>query len=140
MDDVQYTVTETRPTIFLVEEDDDARLIFAKELRGFGYRLLVSADLEDAQEWLNGNGHIKADLFLINLVGKTAEEALSVGRELRELGKCDEDTPLVVIPEDFAEGVKATNVHVSGNDWICNYDDSGQLQTLLGRLTAQTRR
>ena len=139
MQEVKNSPEESRPTILFVEEDDDARPILTRELRKLGYRLLVSADLEDAREWVSGNGHVLADLVLINLVGKTPEEAVSVGRELRDHAKYDEHTPLVVMPEKVAEGLRGTNVNVSGNDWICNYDDSGQLQTLLGRLTERTR-
>lgn len=57
----------TRPTIFLVEEDDNARPILKRNLRGKGYRVLVAADLEDAREWVSGESHIHADLVLINL-------------------------------------------------------------------------
>jgi DNA-binding response OmpR family regulator len=137
--EVKNSSEESRSTIFFVEEDDDARPMLTRELRKFGYRLLVSADLEDAREWVSSNGHIQADLVLINLVGKTPEEAMRVGRELRGHAKYTEQTPLVVIPEKVAEGLKGTNVNVSGNDWICYYDDSGQLQTLLGRLITNTR-
>jgi hypothetical protein len=53
-------------------------------LREIGYRLLVSTNLEDAFEWTSGNGYIHADLVLIDLSGKLPEEALTIGRRLRE--------------------------------------------------------
>jgi len=37
-----------RHTIFVVEEDNNARRSLMKDLREPGYRLLVAADLEDA--------------------------------------------------------------------------------------------
>ena len=56
----------------------------AKNLRELGYRLLVSADLEDAFEWASGSEYIHADLMLMDLSGKLPEESLSIGRRLRE--------------------------------------------------------
>jgi len=127
--------TNTRPTIFLVEEDDDARPILTKTIRKLGYRLLVAADLEDAREWVGGDGYIHADLVLIDLVRKSTEEVLSAGRELRAQAKYDGRTPLVVIPEKFAIELVGTDENVGGHDWICYYEDGEQLQKLLARLT-----
>ena len=126
---------KARPTIFLVEEDDDARPSLTANLRKDGYRLLVAAGLEDAHEWVSGESPIQADLVLINLVGKTPEESMRLGRELRDHAKYDGHTPLVVMPEKVPRALEGTDVNVSGNDWICYYDeDSSQLRTLLSRL------
>ncbi len=70
----------SRRTIFVVEEDDHARRSLTKHLRQFGYRLLVSADLEDALDRTRGSDHIHADLVLVDLIGKLPEESLSIGR------------------------------------------------------------
>jgi DNA-binding response OmpR family regulator len=128
---------ESSTTIFLVEEDDDARRNLTKNLRKLGYRLLVAAHLDDAREWVSGNGHIHADLVLIDLVGKTPEEAVSLGRELRDHAKYNGHTPLIVMPEKVADELAGTDVNVSEHDWICYYEDAEQLQTLLGRLTGK---
>ncbi|HEX8472804.1 MAG TPA: hypothetical protein VF666_02105 [Pyrinomonadaceae bacterium] len=127
---------ETRPTIFLVEEDDDTRPSLTNNLRKLGYRLLVAADLEDALEWMSLDVVIHADLVLINLVGRTPEEALSAGRRLRDHARYDGQTPLVVMPEKVSEDVAGTDVNVSGHDWICYYENSEQLHALLRRLIA----
>ena len=123
-----------RPTIFVVEEDNNARPSLTRNLRQFGYRLLVAADLEDALEWISGSAYIHADLLLIDLIGKLPEEALIIGRLLRERAKYDAETPLVVMPEKIGKEVEGTDNNVSANDWICYYEDSDQLQRLLGRL------
>ena len=121
--------------ILLVEEDDDARPSLTSNLRRNGYRLLVAADLEDAREWVGTEGRIHADLVLINLVRKTPEEALRLGRELREHARYDGDTPLVVMPEKVPAELEGRDVNVDGNDWVCYFDeDSDQLQRLLARL------
>jgi DNA-binding response OmpR family regulator len=126
---------QARPTIFLVEEDDDARPSLTANLRKQGYRVLVAAGLEDAHEWVSGESPIHADLVLINLVGKTPEESVRLGRELREHAKYDGYTPLVVMPEKVPRELEGTDVKVGGNDWVCYYDeDSNQLPKLLARL------
>ena len=94
-----HETTNSSPTIFFLEEDNHARPFMTKSLRELGYRLLVSADLEDAFEWTSGTGYIHADLVLVNLLGKLPEEALTIGRRLREHSKYDGHTPLVILPE-----------------------------------------
>lgn len=62
MSEENNSSTTGRPTILLVEEDDDLRPQLTRSLRKRGYRLLVAADLEDARDWVSGEGHIHADL------------------------------------------------------------------------------
>ncbi len=83
MDEIINPPLQSRPTILVVEEDNNARHALTKNLRQFGYRLLVAADVEDALEWVSSSAYIHADLLLIDLIGKLPEEALSVGQYLR---------------------------------------------------------
>jgi DNA-binding response OmpR family regulator len=126
-----------RPTIFLVEEDDDIRPGLTNHLRQLGYRLLVAADLEDALEWAAGERVIHADLVLVNLVGRTPEESVVIGRGLRKHAGHDAMTPLVVMPETISKELEGRDGNVGGNDWVCYYDDdANQLGALLSRLLA----
>jgi CheY-like chemotaxis protein len=120
--------------IFLIEEDDETRRPLVQNLRKDGYRVLVSTDEEDALERVGG-GHVHADLVLVNLVGKSVDEALSVGRGIREHAKYDGHTPLVVMAEKYNKDVEGTDVNVEGNDWV-HYlgEEPDQLQNLLHRL------
>ena len=130
---------KARPTIFLIEEDDDARPSLTANLRKQGYRVLVAAGLEDAHEWVGGESLINAELVLINLVRRTPEEAVRLGRELRDHARYDGQTPLVVMPERVPQELEGTDVNMGGNDWVCYYDeDSHQLQRLLARLLDKT--
>ena len=138
MREVTNLPEQTRPTILLVEEDDDARPLLTKNLRELGYRLLVAAGPEDAREWVNGNGHVHADLVLINLVRRTPAEVVGVGRELREHAGYDGHTPLVVVAEEFPAEYAGTDENVGGNDWICYYAEAEQLRALLKRLTSKS--
>jgi DNA-binding response OmpR family regulator len=124
-----------QPTIFLIEEDDETRPILKGNLKTYGYRVLLALDEEDARERLDG-ALVQADLLLLNLVGKTTDEVLQVGRRLREHAKYDGHTPLVVMAEKFGKDVEGTDVNMGGNDWVTYLEDPGQLRNLLHRLTS----
>ena len=129
-----HETTNSSPTIFFLEEDNNARRSMTKSLRELGYRLLVSADLEDAFEWTSGTGYIHADLVLVNLLGKLPEEALTIGRRLREHSNYDGHTPLVILPEKVPQDLKGTDEKVNELEWICYYEDIDQVKRLLARL------
>jgi DNA-binding response OmpR family regulator len=134
MDEINNPTVQLRPTIFVVEEDNAARPCLIRNLRQFGFRLLVVADVEDAIEWLSASAYIHADMLLIDLVGKLPEEALVIGRRLRAQAGYPSETPVVVMPETVAKDVEGTDENAGANDWICHYEDSDQLQRLLARL------
>ena len=129
-----HDTTNSSHTIFLLEEDNNVRRSLTKKLRELGYRLLVAADVQDAFEWTSGTGYIHADLILINLVGKLPEEALTVGRRLREHSKYDGNTPIVVMPERIPDSLEGTDEKLNDLEWICYYEDVDQLTRLLARL------
>ena len=125
-------------TIFLVEEDDDVRPLLRQNLIREGYRVLLALNEEDALDRVSGAGNVNADLILVNLVGKSLEDALKIGRRIREHARFDGATPLVVMPEKYGEDVEGTNVNVGGNDWITYPEDAEQLRDLLNRLMPTT--
>ncbi|HEV2829326.1 MAG TPA: hypothetical protein VGW76_17140 [Pyrinomonadaceae bacterium] len=134
MDEISNPTVKLRPTIFVVEEDNGARPYLTRNLRQFGFRLLVVADVEDAIEWLSGSAYIHADILLVDLVGKLPEEALIIGRRLRAQAGYPSGTPVVVMPETVAKDAEGTDENAGANDWICHYEDSDQLHRLLVRL------
>jgi hypothetical protein len=91
-------------------------------------------DEEDALERVGG-GHVQADLVLVNLIGKSAEEVLSLGRRVREHANYDGHTPLVVMPEKYGKDVEGKNVSAGDNDWILYLGETpDQLRKLLAQL------
>jgi len=120
-------------TIFLIEEDDDTRPILRSNLQRYGYRVLLAVDEEDAIARAS-DGAARADLILINLVGKTPEECMEIARRIRHRGKYDGVTPLVVIAEKFDKELEGTDARVGDHDWITYMEDGRQLQALLARL------
>ena len=122
-------------TIFLIEEDDETRIVLKQSLTRSGYRLSVAIDAEDALDRVS-DGRMSADLILINVVGKSLEEHLQMGRHIREQAKLDGNTPLVVMAEKYGKDLEGTDENVGGNDWIFYLgEDPEQLQNLLRRLT-----
>lgn len=126
----------SQPTIFLVEEDDDTRPILKHNLKTYGYRVLLALDEEDALERIVAVS--RADLLLVNLIGRTTDEVLQIGRRIREYGKYDGHTPLVVMAEKYGADVEGTDVNVSGNDWVTYLEHPDQLKNLLRRLTSKS--
>jgi DNA-binding response OmpR family regulator len=129
--------TDTRTTILLIAEDKDVHPYLKRYLRQAGYKVLMAVDTEDAFEWI-GDGYVHADLVLIDLIGKTTDEALSIGREVREHAKYDGHTPLIVMAEKYSKDVEGTDVNVGENDWVYYLgEDPDQLQNLLSNVIPQ---
>lgn len=125
-----------QPTIFLIEEDDETRAVLKQSLTRDGYRLFVATDEEDALDRIS-HGPMSADLVLINVVGKSVEDTLQMGRRIREQAKFDGNTPLVVMAEKYGKDVEGKDENVGGNDWIFYMgEEPEQLENLLRRLTA----
>lgn len=127
-----------QPIILLIEEDDETRSLLRRNLQKDGYRLLLAVDAEDALDRLAG-GQARADLILIDLLGKTPGEVLQMGQRIREHGKYDSTTPLVVLAEKYEKDLEGTDVEVGHNDWITYPEDAEQLHKLLAHLTARAR-
>lgn len=121
-------------TILLIEEDDDARPIIRHNLRREGYDVLVAVDEASALDWLKA-GRARADLILVNLVGKTPAEAFAAARRVKAHNALDGATPVVVIAEKYGDGLEGTDVREGEGEWVTYMEDSAQLHDLLARLT-----
>lgn len=121
-------------TILLIEDDDDARPVLRQSLTKEGYAVLVAVDEEAAHGWLAAGG-VNADLILVNLVGKTPDEALEAGRRVRVRNGANGSTPVVVIAERYDEELEGSDVMAGDCDWVTYMEDSRQLHGLISRLT-----
>lgn len=124
-------------TILLIEEDDDARPIMLHNLRRAGFAVLVAVDEQTALDWLAAACDATADLILVNLVGKTTDEAFDAARRVKRSGALDGSTPVVVIAEKYGDGLEGTDVPAGEGEWVTYMQDSTQLHELLSRLTAR---
>ena len=123
-------------TILLIEEDDDARPIIRHNLRHEGFDLLVAVDEASAHDWLRAGG-ARADLILVNLIGKTTEEAFAAARRVKRQSGLDGSTPVVVIAEKYGDGLEGTDVPAGEGEWVTYMADLTQLYELLARLTTK---
>jgi DNA-binding response OmpR family regulator len=121
-------------TILLIEEDDDARPIIRHNLRGAGFDVLVAVDEQTALGWLAA-GDARADLILVNLVGKTTDEAFDAARRVKRRSALEGSTPVVVIAEKYGDGLEGQDVNAGEGEWVTYMEDSTQLHALLARLT-----
>ena len=121
-------------TILLIEEDDDARPVIRHNLRRAGFDVLVAVDEQTAHDWLSA-GCASADLILVNLVGKTTDEAFDAARRVKQYNALDGSTPVVVIAEKYGDGLEGTDVREGEGEWVTYMEDSTQLHELLARLT-----
>lgn len=123
-------------TILLIEEDDDARPILRHNLRNAGFDVLVAVDEQTALDWLSA-GDTRADLILANFVGKTTDEAVDAARRVKQSSALDGSTPVVVIAEQYGDGLEGTDVPAGKGEWVIYMEDSTQLHELLARLTTK---
>jgi CheY-like chemotaxis protein len=124
-----------QPTVFLVEEDEDTRILFKKILKNNGYNALLAIDESDALERV-GSERDKIDLVLVNLVRKSTEQMLKAGRRIRESGELN--VPLVAIAEKFDDKLQGTNVQVGANEYVTYLENGTELFDLLSRLTSDS--
>ena len=122
----------TEPTIFLLENDDDTRPIFKELLIKKGYKVILAVDQNDALQRAN-DGLVKSDLILVNLVGKSEEEALIFGRRLRQNGK--PNTPLIIIAAKYSEELEGTIAQVGENEYVVYLGTGEEFLDLLSGLT-----
>jgi len=122
-----------RPIILLIEEDDDTRPILKHNLINDGFHVRLALDEDDALDRVVGK-NLHVDLILINLIKKTPEEVLSVGRRIREHAKFENQTPLVVLAEKYSKEQEGTDVNIAENDWITYLEEHDQLTKLLRHL------
>jgi DNA-binding NtrC family response regulator len=119
------------PTIFLIDEDDDSRPSFRKNLKKKGYQVSIAIDEEEALDRVS-HQCLKADLVLINFVNKSPEKVLEIGRNICRVGKFG--IPVVVVAHKFGADLEGRDVKVNENEYITYLEDGAQLYNLLWRL------
>jgi PleD family two-component response regulator len=121
-----------QPTVFLVEEDEDTRILFRKILKNNGYNVLLAIDETDALQRV-GDEFRKIDVVFVNLVRKSSEQMLKAGRRICEKGELN--VSLVAIAEEFDDELQGTSVQVGANEYVTYLENGTELFDLLFRLT-----
>lgn len=126
------TRNDVRRTILFVEDEEELRREMRRFLEGLGYQILMAEQEKDALEVVQGWSS-PIDLILINQ-RMISDEALTVGRRIRDLGEISEQVPVVVIPYEFSNGKEGTDQCVGGNDHKSYMTSTAQLGNLLQRF------
>ncbi len=122
----------TPPTILLVEDDEEVRESLPRLLERRGFRVLTATDEQGANKLLD-DPQVAVDLILVNQK-MASDEAVAVGRRIRQYGKLDNAVPIVVLPDEFSRDNEGQDQSVGGNDYKSYINDEEQLDALLDRL------
>ena len=118
--------------IFLIEEDEDTRLLFKEILKKNGYKVLFAINEADALERVSF-GRLAVDLVLVDLVRKSTAEMLKTGRRIRRSAKLD--VPLVTIAGEHNDDLRGKNIQIGENDYVVYLEYGKELFDLLSSLT-----
>ena len=122
-----------RPTILLVEMDEETQPLLEYNLSQCGYAVIPAVSEEDAFSRL-GNARARPDLILLNQVSYSIDEFLEMGRRIREQSGLSASVPVVVIAEQYDEVNEGQDTKSSGNSYISYTEDAQQILDLLARL------
>ncbi|MEP0910668.1 hypothetical protein NDI45_07025 [Leptolyngbya sp. GB1-A1] len=121
------------PTILLVEPDDSVRPILVENLRNWGYNVIVTLDVADAIQWVRGKGKL-FDLLLMNQFGRSIEEFIDIGRNIRQEADVSSTTPIVIMAEQYGVELEGQNVQMGESEYVTYLEDGQQLRQLLYQL------
>lgn len=120
-----------KPTVFLIDEDNDSRHLLRANLKHADFKVSLAIDEEDALDRVE-SGCLKADLVLINLLEKSPDEVLKVGKNIRRAGQID--APIVIIAQKYGEDLEGTNARFGENEYVTYLEDGEQLFDLIDCL------
>lgn len=128
-----------RPTILLIEMDDEVRPLLKQNLQHAGYGVIVALNEEDAIERMRDRGRLP-DLILLNQVGQTTAAFSEIGRRVRQSvdfvidQAAIDNVPIVVIADRYEEALEGHDIEVRSNQYVTYPADAEQLINLLDRL------
>jgi DNA-binding response OmpR family regulator len=120
------------PVIFLIEDDEDTRILFKEILKKNRYKVLLAFDEAEALERVSF-GRLTVDLVLVDLVRKSTAEMLKTGRRIRRSAKLD--VPLVTIAGEYNDELRGKSIQIGENDYVIYLEFGKELFDLLSSLT-----
>lgn len=124
--------TDARASVLLVEEDNDARLLFNEILKSKGYKVIITVNESDALDKVS-DGIGKVDAVLVNLVKTSTKEMLKAGERIREKGQLN--APVIAIAQEYKDELQGTSAQVGENEYVVYLEDTEELFDLLESLT-----
>ena len=124
--------TKTRPSILLVEDDQEMREPMKRFLEELGYDVEVGTDEGDSLRMISGD-HRTVKLILLSQ-RMLSDDALSAGRRIREHVNVANSAPVVVLPFEFRNELEGTDQNMGGRDYKSYMTSEQQLEDLLAGL------
>jgi CheY-like chemotaxis protein len=127
-----FIATKTRPSILLVDDDQEIREPMKRFLEELGYDVELGIDEGDSLRLISGD-HCTMKLILLNQ-RMLSDDALSAGRRIREHVNVANSAPVVVLPFEFRDELEGTDENMGGRDFKSYMTSEQQLEDLLAGL------
>lgn len=121
------------PRIFVLEPDNDVRPLLKHNLENWGYQVIMALDEADALQRAKGGGE-RFGLILLNQNGRSIDEIIAIGRQIRQSTELDSGAPMIVMAERYGVELEGQNIQVGENEYVTYLEDGQQLKNLLAQL------
>lgn len=121
------------PCIFVLEPDDNVRPALKHNLQHWGYQVIMAIDEEDAMQRIQG-GQKHFDLILLNQSGRSLDDMMAIGQQIRQNTERDSQTPIVVMAERYGADLEGQNIRVGDSEYVTYLEDGEQLKSILQQL------
>lgn len=115
-------------SILLIEADDETRLLLAENLYYHGYHVVAALNESNALELVQGKS---IDLILLNQVGRSIQDYLTLGQRIRRMGSLPDNTIIAVMAERYVADLEGKSVQVSKTEYVLYPENGEQLISLL---------
>ena len=119
-------------TILLLEDDDEVREAMTQFLRARAYRVVEATNEANSIEEIDKSGD-RVALILVDQ-DMNSDDALAIGRRVRDHFKMGLAVPVVVLPAEFKKDMEGTDEGVGGSDYKSYLANGQQLEGLLSKL------
>ena len=122
----------TKDTILLVEDDRELCEYMRRFLKDLGYRVALATDEADSFRLVDAD-QTEIQLILLNQ-RMLSDDALAVGRRIREYLDGPNPIPVVVLPFEFTKELEGTDQNMGDGYYKSYMNTEQQLEDLLAGL------
>lgn len=128
---------EQKPTILLIEDDDETRRLLIENFRARSYRILSAIHEEDAIQYIVNNAETHPSLILINQVKISTNNCLEIIQRIYQQTGLDREIPAIIIAEQYRPTLQGTEEKIDDNKYIIYLEEAQQLFDLVDRLCSR---
>ncbi|HZI87579.1 MAG TPA: response regulator [Pyrinomonadaceae bacterium] len=122
----------TKDTVLLVEDDRELAEYMRRFLKDLGYRVALATDEADSLRLVDAD-QTEIQLILLNQ-RMLSDDALAVGRRIRECLDGPSRIPVVVLPFEFTKELEGTDQNMGDGYYKSYMNTEQQLEDLLAGL------